>query len=233
MTDTAPITADWSSILAGSTSVHDADPLIERSSRQVEEALDARPGLDDELMEVVEKRLSGPLDPDTYQSFWDLLKGTLGEEGAYLVHFYFMAREQPETRAAVEAATSQRVLAFMRRLTVRFAPELDAAFQIWQELPHAWKTMNREVYYDVIRRRHYIKLLLQKLNGEETLIEGTADSILGLTRSLLVTLRWMQSADAFSQSAIDLFLEDAESLLAILKREDEAPSDGQRSDVET
>lgn len=233
MTETAQTPADWSSILAGATSVHEADELIKLSSKQAEKALESRPGVEDELIEVVEKRLSGPLDPDTYQGFWELLKGTLGEEGAYLVHFYFMTREQPDARVAVEAATSARVLAFMRRLTVRFAPELDAAFQIWQELPHAWKTMNREVYYDVIRRRHYIKLLLQKLNGEETLIEGTADSILGLTRSLLVTLRWMQSADAFSQSAIDLFLEDAESLLAILKREDEAPSDGQRSDVET
>jgi hypothetical protein len=240
MTDIAPTAADWSSILAGVTSIHDADELIARSSQQAEAALEADPELEDELMELTEKRLSGPLDPDTYQGFWELLKGMLGEEGAYLVHFYFMAREQPEARTAVEAAASQRVLGFMRRLTVRFAPELDAAFQIWQELPNAWKTLNREVYYDVIRGRHYVRLLLQKLNGEETVIEGTADSILGLTRSFLVTLRWMQSADAFSQGAIDLFLDDAEPLLAMLKREQEgdgagevAGSDGTGGEVRT
>jgi hypothetical protein len=233
MTDVAPMQANWSAILAGATPLEQATDLIESSSQQVEAALTADPKLEDELLAAAEKRLTATFDPETYQGFWELLRGTFGEEGAYLVHFYFMARDQEAQRATVEANASPTTVAFMRKLVTRLGPELDAAFQIWQELPHAWKTLNRDVYFDVIRQRYYVRLLLQKLNGEQTLLEGTPDSILGLTRSLLITLRWMQSADSFTQSYIDQFLDEAVPLIAMLKREDEPSGDGQPGDVQT
>lgn len=222
----AHVEPDWSALLAGTISVAEAQPLIARSAADLDRQLESDERLEGVMLELLERRLVKPYDPETYQRAWDIWRGLFGEQAAYYVHWTFMVRDQEAHRQVAEDSAPPRARALVRRMLVTFGPELDAAFQIWQELPEAWKALNREVYYDVIRGRPYIKLLLEKLNGEQIVVEGTADSILGLTRSLIVTLRWVGNADAFSQGGIDLFVDEAEPLLSMLKRQDATSGDG-------
>lgn len=233
MTDDAQPELTWSVLLAQPYFAFDADELMQRAVDAVDARLaeDERAG--DEMIAQVGRRLEPPYDPDTYQRVWDIWKGIFGEDGAYLIHWYFLVREQPDQKEHVERLLSPRVGALLRRMLVTYGPELDGAFQIWQEIPDAWKGLNREVFYDMIRGRHQIKISIEKLNGERATYEGTADSILSLTKSMVITLRWVQSADAFTQPAIDSFLEETEPLIAMLKREEgESPmAGGQPADV--
>jgi hypothetical protein len=226
MTEDAGVSPDWSSLLAGAITVPQAQPLIESSAADLDQQLERDGGLEDVMLDLLERRLVKPYDPETYQRAWDIWRGLFGEQAAYYVHWSFMVRDQPEYRQIAESAAPPRARALVRRMLVTFGPELDAAFQIWQELPDAWKALNREVYFDVIRGRPYIKLTLEKLNGEQIMLEGTADSILGLARSMLVTLRWVGNADSFNQGGIDLFLDEAEPLVSMLKREEAPSGDG-------
>jgi hypothetical protein len=221
MTETAPATLDWSAVLAQAVTLDDARPLIERSANAVGDYLAEDDSHDEELLALMERRLEKPWDPETYQRVWDVWKGLLGEEGAYFVHWFFLVRDQPAREIAEEAAPPA-VEQFIRRMIAMLGPELDGAFQIWQELPHAWKTINREVHYDLIRGRHQIDLVIEKLNGERVLIEGTADSILNLTRSFLITLGFVGRGDVFSPPAVIAFLDDARNVIEMLTQEEPA-----------
>jgi hypothetical protein len=233
MTDDAQPEVTWSTLLSQPYLAFGADRLMLESVDEIEARLTEDERAGDEMLAQIGRRLEQPLDPDTYQRVWDVWKGTFGENGAYLIHWYFLVREQPEQREHVERQLSPRVASLLRRMLVAYGPELDGAFQIWQEIADAWKGLNREVFFDVIRQRYQIKVAIEKLNGERATFEGTADSMLSLTKSMLITLRWVQSADAFTQSQIDSFLAEAEPLIAMLKREevDTTVPSGQPEDV--
>jgi hypothetical protein len=63
------------------------------------------------------------------------------------------------------------------------------------------------------------------VDGSEVTLEGNADSVLDLARTMLLTLRWIGTADAYSPAVKEAFLAEADEFIAMV-RSAEAGSNG-------
>ena len=81
--------------------------------------------------------------------------------------------------------------------------------------PNNWKTVNRDIYVDVVRGRPYIKVTMLKFNGEQVLVEGTGDSFLNLAAYLSAALMTLGDPSFFTQDIIDYYTANASGLLTM------------------
>jgi hypothetical protein len=199
----------WDDVLTGQVDLETAAPLFAASAREIEGFLEADSETEEEALDVLRRRLSGPLDAQTYDAILEALRALMGEDGTNLVHWYVA---NPENRAVLQGQAPVRVDWFLRRIAAEHGLELRAAFSLWRDLAHDWRSISRDVYYDVVRQQHYIRHRITKVNGEELLLEGNADSVLDLARNLLLTLtHWVGTPDVFSPNLIEAFLTEVQA----------------------
>jgi hypothetical protein len=206
-------TATWEQVFAGEVAPEDIEPLLAESAQAIDEYLAADSETEEEALEVLRRRLDGPLEPTTYDDILAALRALIGNDGTGLVHWYVTIAGDDVAR--LKGNASPRVDWFLRRITAAHGPELQAAFSLWRDLPDDWKLVNREVFYDLVRERYYIRHRIFKSNGEQVVLEGNADSVLDLARSLLMTLRWVGRGDAFSEPVRDAFLDEVQEFVAM------------------
>ena len=65
-----------------------------------------------------------------------------------------------------------------------------------------------------------------KINGEEMIVEGNANSLLDLTRSLLTSINLIGTREAFGEREIDAFLAEADKVIDMLRPHDEPSGNG-------
>jgi hypothetical protein len=198
----------WDDVLSGQVDLEAAMPLFASSAREIEGFLEADSETEEEALDVLRRRLSGPLDAQTYDAILEALRALMGEDGTNLVHWYVA---NPDHRSLLQGQAPVRVDWFLRRIAAEHGLELRAAFSLWRDLAHDWRSISRDVYYDVVRQQHYIRHRISKVNGEELLLEGNADSVLDLARNLLLTLtHWVGTTEAFSPNLIESFLTEVQ-----------------------
>jgi hypothetical protein len=208
-------TDPWWSLLTGQLSEEEARHLLSRGVEELHALLEARPRAMEDVLDILDRRLGGEIDAQTWKVLDDSLAHYLGRDLAHLVAWAV----QPDQTARLEELqryASPEVMAFFRTILGRYGPEWESALLCWNELSHDWRTLHREVYYDQLNRQPYIRLRIEKYNGETVLIEGNADSILGLTSGLILTLRLVGIPEAFSESRIKQFREEVEEFKDLL-----------------
>lgn len=224
MSETATGPTDWELIWGRQADDGLVRTVVARAAAQIESFLVSDDQTEEETLALLGRRLSGPIDPETYDVLRDALRALLGEEGANVVHWYIVA--DGASTGILEEVAPPRVAFFVRRIAAAHLPEFQGAYALWKELPDDWRTINRDVYFDYINGRHLVRHRIQKANGDEIIIEGNANSVLDLARSLLISTRLVGSRDAFGEPAIEAFLEEADAVLAMLRPEEQESPDG-------
>jgi hypothetical protein len=224
MSEMATGPTDWGLIWAQEADEELIRATVARSAAQIESFLVSDDQTEEETLALLGRRLSGPIDPTTYDVVRDALSALLGEEGANVVHWYIVGAGA--STGILEDVAPARVAFFVRRIAAAHDPEFRAAYALWKEVPDDWRTIHRDVYFDYINERHLVRHRIQKANGEEFVVEGNANSVLDLARTLLISTRLIGSREAFSEPTIQAFLAEADAVLAMLRPDEEASQDG-------
>jgi hypothetical protein len=222
MTDIPLQPTDWDLIWAGQADDELIRTVVARSSEQIESFLVSDSETEEETLALLGRRLAGPIDTATYDLVLEAMRALLGEEGANLVHWYTVA--DGSSSGILEEVAPERVAYFVRRIAAAHRPEFRSAFALWKEVPNDWRSLHREIYVDYLNSRYVVQHRILKVSGEEILIEGNANSVLDLTRSLIVSLNLIGNRDAFGEREIANFLGEADNVIAML-RPPEAPAD--------
>ncbi|HEU0304489.1 MAG TPA: hypothetical protein VFR32_07910 [Gaiellaceae bacterium] len=110
----------------------------------------------------------------------------------------------------------------IRRISAIYGSELQRANQMATLLPENWLVANREIARDVTTGSYQVRLRIEKVSGEEVLIEGPAESILQLTEFLIITLQMIDVPDAYDPASLDRFLTNVDDLVAMLRSSEPA-----------
>lgn len=148
---------------------------------------------DPEAMQIVERVISEHLhrgvNTDTGGILFDSLTFYVGEELAnFLLTLLARAGDDRALLAQVEAHLSAGVRAWLRSLLALYGSALREAYTIGGENPHSWRTINRQVYYDLMSDRWRITLEVIKYNGERTTYIEEPNTLLILADAILDTL---------------------------------------------
>jgi len=215
---------DWDSIWTQQADDEYVRNVLKSSAAEIESFLVSDDQTEEETLALLGRRLSGPIDTGTYDVVLDALRALLGQDGANLVHWYTVGNGA--ATGFLEEVATPRVAFFVRRIAAAHLPEFRSAFALWKEVPEDWRTIHRDVYFDYINQRYVVRHRIVKINGEEIVVEGNANSVLDLTRSLLTSIAIIAAREAFGEREIEAFLKEADTVLGILRPEDEPSGNG-------
>lgn len=224
MSEPATQQNNWEPIWAQEADDEYVRAVLASSAAQIESFLVSDDQTEEETLALLDRRLSGPIDTTTYDLVLDALRALLGQDGANTIHWYIVGNGADS--GILERVASPRVAFFVRRIAAAHTPEFRSAFALWKEVPEDWRTIHRDVFFDYINQRFVMRHRIVKINGEELVIEGNANSVLDLTRSLLTSIGLVATREAFGQREIDAFLKEADTVLGILRPEDQPSGDG-------
>lgn len=167
----------------------DESQEIRETARSLSELLQREP----EAMQIVERvigeHLRRGVNVDTGSILFDSLAFYAGEELAnFLLTLLARAGDDRELLAHVEAHLSAEARAWLRTLLALYGSALREAYTIGGENPHSWRTINRQVYYDLMSDRWRITLEVVKYNGERTTYVEDPNTLLILVDAILDTL---------------------------------------------
>jgi hypothetical protein len=226
MSDMAAPPTDWDQIWSGQADDELIRTVVARSSAQIESFLISDSETEEETLALLARRLAGPIDTTTYDVVLEALRALLGEEGANLVHWYTVA--DGASTGILEEVAPERVAYFVRRIAAAHRPEFRNAFALWKEVPEDWRSIHREIYLDYLNQRYLVRHKILKVNGDEILIEGNANSVLDLARSLVVSINLIGTRDAFGEREITNFLGEVDRVIALLR-----PAETETSDLDS
>ncbi|HEV8251315.1 MAG TPA: hypothetical protein VGQ15_15200 [Gaiellaceae bacterium] len=215
MSETTTALNDWDPIWAQQADEEYIRSVLKSSAAQIESFLVSDDQTEEETLALLGRRLSSEIDTTTYDVVLDALRALLGVDGANVVHWYTVGNGADT--GLLEEVAPPRVAFFVRRIAAAHLPEFRSAFALWKEVPEDWRTIHRDVYFDYINQRMVVRHRIIKINGEEMIVEGNANSLLDLTRSLMTSLGLIGTRDAFGDREIAAFLEEADKVIAILR----------------
>jgi hypothetical protein len=208
----------WLELLTGLVSPEEAEPMISEALTALDEFLQRDPRTMERVVDILNRRLSGEFNAETWKLMHDSLCQYFTEDLACLLYWVVDVENAAASRLyEVERYGLPNVMAFLRAVVGIFGVDLTNAFILWNQIPNNWRTIYRDVYFDRINERQHIKLRILKYSGEEVVIEGPPDSILSLGNELIFTSRLVGAREDFSESTIKLYLEESKELTKLLK----------------
>ena len=224
MSETTTAVNNWDPIWTQQADEDYIRSVIKSSAAQMKSFLVSDDETEEETLALLGRRLSGEVDTTTYDVVLDALRALLGQDGANVVHWYTVGNGA-DTGILAQVA-SPRVEFFVRRIAAAHLPEFRSAFALWKETPEDWRTIHRDVYFDTINQRVVVRHRIIKINGEEMIVEGNANSLLDLTRSLLTSVNLIGTREAFGEREMDAFLAEADKVIDMLRPHDEPSGNG-------
>ncbi len=179
--------------------------------------LKSNPDAEHQVRQILDKSIS-KLDDTTWNNINESLKNYWGEQFTDYLLDIAQAPDQTARLQEIDDSSHPEMVNFLRKIISLYGRELTDAASTSNQLLNDWRTFYRDISYDYLNKRYHIRIRIVKYNGEEPFIEGGANSILELTTSMIQTLLFLPSADAFSQPQIDKFSEKAKDLIAFLQQ---------------
>jgi hypothetical protein len=211
---------EWDAVMPNGPETPD-DDLLGRSATELEDFLATHPDAPERALDIIRGRLAKPLDAETWQKLNRSLGDYVGPDAATVTLWSAVVDTDDEdrTRRFQRIAETGRPAAtdLIRLVRGELSYELQEAWDVVGQLPHNWRTIEREIYTDLLRDRPYLRFTIRKFNGEEAMLEGSGDSYLNLTRFFMLALTTLGDRSAFSERTIDDFLADAHQLIELLQ----------------
>jgi hypothetical protein len=185
------------------------EEVMAEGAKALQTLLESQPATEEELVSVLSRRLTDQITPDTWGAISHSLASYLGQSGFNVLAWGLVSEPGDQSRLeALEDAGGPDVANLARRLTAEFGDELRYAFEIWGNLADNWRLLNREVFFDLINHRHFIRIQVEKYGGEKMSFEGPPDSILSFATFLIGALRFTADPHAFSEQRIEEFTQE-------------------------
>jgi hypothetical protein len=169
----------------------------------------------DQVLAVFARRLDAGSTTETWQQILDSLGRYMGKPLAGLV-MWALEPEASDRLERIEHVGSMRVIPVLRAIAGIYGTDLERAFDRWAQNPDDWQLFSRDVFFNQIAQQHVVRVKILKYSGQELLLEGRPNSLLGLANAFVVTLKLIGAADAFSKEKVDNFLKNVEELRKIL-----------------
>jgi hypothetical protein len=192
-------------------SIEDAGPVLEEAAQQLDAFLTAHHEAPAFVQDLLARRLEGKPTDQTYGGIDASLASYLGRGPSLLVVWLAIAEASADADRAAELARhgSPQVQAFLGSIRAAHGPELGQAYAVWRQNPNDWRTFYRDVFVDQITGTPLIRVRLLKYDGEEVLLEGSANSFLALVRNFVYTLTFLRSGEALDPGLVQGFYEVA------------------------
>ncbi len=208
---------EWLRLLRGQVSAKRTKEMLSEGLANLDAFIESDPHTEQRVVDILSRRLSGQITSNT----WDVMHASLSqyftEDLAYLLYWVVIVEDPTVSKLKeVEQYATQPVMAFLRAVVGIFCADLTRAFNMWSRVADDWNTIHREVYFDMIKQRHHVKIRLEKYNGKEVFLEGPANFVLNLANALIYTARLIGTAQAFSKDSIDGFLHESKELTTLL-----------------
>jgi len=197
--------ATWEELFAQRISVEQAAPLLSRAGADLDGLLANTPHVEEHVLAILEKRLGGTIDADTWTAVDAALANYLG--GAAALVSWVGRADQTNRLHEAETRVPPLVAGLLRTILGLYGRELRLAYERWRELPNDWVRMNRDVFYDEIEKRYLLRVAIEKQNGETFVLEARPGSMLRLITSLVVTAKHASTPGAFDPPSITAFNE--------------------------
>ncbi len=219
-------TNGWLDVLGGRSSAEETRDLLTQGAAHLDDFLKSHPQAEQRVLDILGRRLSDGNDADTWNTMHASLSQYFTEELAYMLYWVVGVEDPSADRMQeLDGRASPEVIGFLRAVVGIYGVDLSNAFAVVNEVPDNWRNFRREVYFDMLRQRHHLRVGIRKYNGEEVIIEGPADFVLNLAGALMYTARVVGTREAFSKDSIDNFLEEARQLTELLTAEQKERAD--------
>ncbi|HEY65233.1 MAG TPA: hypothetical protein G4O02_11750 [Caldilineae bacterium] len=167
----------------------DVDQQIREVSDQLLHLLEQEPKAKEIIESIIQEHVRNDVDTETGGALYDGLAIYAGEDTAnFLLMLLAGGMSDPELLAEVEAYLSPEVRKWVRTLMGLYGNAIVESYTIGGENPNSWRTVNRQVYYDLMSERWIITFEVLKYNGERTVYEEAPSSLLFLADAILDTL---------------------------------------------
>lgn len=211
------------------------DDLVFRLAPLLDERLSADQQAGNEVTDMLDRRLRPPFEPSTWLSIETSLVRLLDDEASGLFLSWLLTDPTEERIAMLDAKSEPAAAKLVQRLRARFGHDIDAAAAHMNLGSEDWLRVDRLVYLNQETGLPGARTTIRKVNGETLVVEGNANSLLGLTRVLLEAVRAFDSATVFGEQERDAFLAMLEEVRAMLSHEISpsygAPDDSQPPDL--
>ena len=153
----------WMTLFSGSASTDEAKPVIEEALGEIQAALDTDPDAVDRILTILKERL--PMTPrDTAFLVADAHLGAYaGHDISYLLGWLAQPiasiGTQPVTDrlAMITEMGTPETIAAIRTILGMYAKELWDTFDLWNQIPDDWRSINQNVYFDQLTGRYLIR----------------------------------------------------------------------------
>ena len=170
----------------------DEDQQLRQAAAALLGFLEREPGAMHSVERIVSEHLRGVMNTETAQMLFNSLARYAGEDNAnFLLSLLMRGVDNPEFFAQVGEYLGGEAWAAVRALSALYGDAVQEAYLVGGENPNAWRTVNRQVYYDVISGQWRMTFEIIKYNGERALYEETATSLLILADAIVDTLNHM------------------------------------------
>jgi hypothetical protein len=183
------------------------DDLLIRVGMRLSQQLSFSRDLERETTALLERRLRPPMDVNTWPSVETSLTALLEDEAAGLFLSWLLADPTGERIAALDEPTTADAARLASRLRGLFAPEIEVATAHVNLGSDDWFRVDRLVYVNQERGTPAIRTTIEKVNGETLIIDGTASSLMNLTRVFLNNMLLFRSQTAFAEDERGPFLD--------------------------
>jgi len=189
------------------------------------------PGAAQGLERIIGEHLHRP-DTNTAQRLFNSLSRYAGEDNAnFLLSLLMRGVDNPELFARVGELLGDEAWAVVRMLSALYSDAIQEAYLIGGENPRAWRTINRQVYYDVISDQWRVTFEIIQYNGERVLYEETATSLLSLADAIVDTLNHVPADIApgmIDRSRLESFYNSCTTFFKTYTPAEEAEEQGDR-----
>ncbi len=167
----------------------DEEQRIRQRSSLLSQMLKREPGAMQNVERIIREHLRLAVDTDTGGRLFDNLALYTGEDNAdFLLMLLARGVDNPAFLSQVGESLDGEVWSWVRTLLALYGSAIRDAYLIAGENPNGWRTVNRQVYYDLMSERWRITFEIVKKNGERTLYEEEPGSLLVLADAMLDTL---------------------------------------------
>lgn len=221
----------WANLMSPNSSVEDARPILPEALSELESALAPERGGVEGVLAILHDRVRTATGAGWFPSVDAHLGTYSGPDVALLLVWLAQPIGSPtsptqasERVAAVSELASPEVAAAVRTILGRYGKELWDSYDLWNQVPDDWRSVSHNVYLDQVTGRYLMRVRVQKYNGQEALVEGPPQSILGLIQAVLSSLQNPATRDAIPAELLRLYFDQTEQWRRSIEAQAEASS---------
>lgn len=208
------MTDSWNDLIAGSLDEVATERLIRRTLAELDKIIESRAHAYDDIVAIVDKNLSLPLDEGTITTMSDTLSSYLQSDAGQIL--VWIAYDRANRLAQLSKFDNPQALELVRRISTSFGRHLQRALSVSNGWRDDWDYIGFSVGFDQTSSTYRLRFDLTKITGDRVRVESPPDSFMILCTYLLGMLRDMGTRDPFSEVVLQGFNDRVDEVQKVL-----------------